>query len=42
MRVFVSHYDSDRDNWTDASESSFNNGLDNDTWAVGIQANVFW
>lgn len=42
LRVFVSHYDSDRDNWTDASESSFNNGLDNDTWAVGIQANVFW
>jgi len=41
LRVFVSHYDSDKDNWAEESQS-FNNGLDNDTWAVGIQANVFW
>jgi maltoporin len=41
LRVFVSHYDSDKDNWDDNTQS-FNNDLTNDTWAVGIQANVFW
>jgi maltoporin len=41
IRLFASHYDSNKDNWDDNTQS-FENNLSNNTWAVGIQANVFW
>ncbi|WBM69112.1 carbohydrate porin [Buttiauxella sp. WJP83] len=41
LRLYASYFDSSSDNW-DNSGSAFENGHSNDTWAVGLQANVFW
>lgn len=41
IRVFASYFDSNNDNW-DNTGNVFENGRSNDTWAIGLQANVFW
>ncbi|MGY3904187.1 carbohydrate porin [Aeromonas lusitana] len=40
LRVFASYLDSDNSDW-DGSHS-FDNGTADDTWTVGLQANVWW
>ncbi|AYN26160.1 carbohydrate porin [Buttiauxella sp. 3AFRM03] len=41
LRLFASYFDSSTDNWDDTG-NAFENGHSSDTWAVGLQANVFW
>lgn len=40
LRVFASYLDSDNSDW-DGSHA-FDNGTADDTWTVGLQANVWW
>lgn len=41
LRLFASYFDSSSDNW-DNTGNAFENGHSSDTWAIGLQANVFW
>ncbi len=41
LRVFASYFNSDNSDWV-STVSTFENGNADDTWAVGIQANVGW
>ncbi|MNR47140.1 Maltoporin precursor [compost metagenome] len=40
LRVFASYLDSDNSDW-DGSHA-FDNGTADDTWTIGLQANVWW
>ncbi|MGY3943942.1 carbohydrate porin [Aeromonas tecta] len=40
LRVFASYLDSDNSDWD--SSHAFDNGTADDTWTVGLQANVWW
>ena len=41
IRVFASYFDSDNDNWDDTA-NAFENSTSDDTWTVGVQANLWW
>lgn len=41
LRMYASYFDSDNSDW-DNTNSTFENGTSDDTWAVGVQANVWW
>ncbi|MFM4860043.1 carbohydrate porin [Aeromonas media] len=41
LRLYASYFDSDNDNWSDSSHA-FEGDDSDDTWVVGVQANVWW